>query len=531
MLDEVDDVDDIDDDDDDDDRRSLATIIPHELERVEEEDEEQLAAADHDQIDELGSADHDRADPIDPQREREASQDSHREAIRKQEDLTVGRPRTPEPSFDLRVDTDLSKDAPSSAVSPRTRSGTLVAPAPHPSPSSPVNDLSKDSMAEQLLQLSMQVSVMARLTSTIESQHAAAQDTIRLLEAKVAELEKAVRHQPPSVEHDLISSQWNQVRDEWTGERDRLRRTAEDWESRILNIDTSLERISHLQNTTTATLVKESSLHKQEMAKVQKELRELQLAGLGAATTAVGVVNGDLVNRGNSGLVTPPSPRSQSSDSGQSARAARRRRRRKRGSLSAPPIGGPRARAVGSLREVDNEEDEVLSESECDVPDVVSDNGGASASGVVDAVKVTESPCTTFTIEEQQEQEQGIAATTRTYPFSHYALPVHAHPKECYPVLSLSSSSHHDDGTGSSYSSSQFASEEEVEEGKKVPGRPIRVKIPGGATTMATTMTTAAVAAAEGVVQKTRDGGDDVKVTESTETTRLRPPLVSSMKG
>jgi len=124
MLDEVDDVDDIDDDDDDDDRRSLATIIPHELERVEEEDEEQLAAADHDQIDELGSADHDRADPIDPQRERETSQDSHREAVRKQEDLTVGRPRTPEPSFDLRVDTDLSKDAPSSAISPRTRSGT-----------------------------------------------------------------------------------------------------------------------------------------------------------------------------------------------------------------------------------------------------------------------------------------------------------------------------------------------------------------------------------------------------------------------
>jgi len=183
------------------------------------------------------------------------------------------------------------------------------------------------------------------------------------------------------------------------------------------------------------------------------------------------------------------------------------------------------------LREVDNEEDEVLSESECDVPDVVSDNGGASASGVVDAVKVTESPCTTFTIEEQQEQEQGIAATTRTYPFSHYALPVHAHPKECYPVLSLSSSSHHDDGTGSSYSSSQFASEEEVEEGKKVPGRPIRVKIPGGATTTTTTTTTTAVAAAEGLVQKTRDGGDDVKVTESTETTRLRPPLVSSMKG
>jgi len=186
------------------------------------------------------------------------------------------------------------------------------------------------------------------------------------------------------------------------------------------------------------------------------------------------------------------------------------------------------------LREVDNEEDEVLSGSESDAPDVVSDNGGASASasGVVDAVKVTESPCTTFTIEEQEEEEEeGIAATTRAYPFSHYALPVHAHPKECYPVLSLSSSSHHDDGTGSSYSSSQFASEEEVEEGKKVPGRPIRVKIPGGAMTTTTAVAAVAVAAAEGVVQKTRDGGDDVKVTESTETTRLRPPLVSSMKG
>jgi len=504
MLDEVDDI----DDDDDDDRRSLATIIPHELERVEEEDEEQLAAAD--QIDELGCADLDRADPIDPQREREASQDS----IRKQEDLTVGRPRTPEPSFDLRVDTDLSKDAPASAISPRTRSGTLVAPASHPSPSSPVKDLSKDSMAEQLLQLSMQVSIM---TNTIESQHAAAQDTIRLLEAKVAELEKALKHPPPSVEHDLISSQWNQVRDEWTGERDRLRRTTEDWESRLLNMDTSLERISHLQNTTTATLVKESSLHKQEMAKVQKELRELQLAGLGAST-AVGVVNGDLVNRG-SGLVTPPSPRSQSSDSGHSARAARRRRRRKRGSLSVPPIGGPRARAVGSLGEADDEEDEVLSGSESDAPEVVSDSGGAS--GIVDAVKVTESPCRTFMIEEQQPQQEGIAATTRAYPFSHDVLPVHAHSKECYPVVSLSSSLHGDDGAGSSYSSSQFASEEEVEEGKKVPGRPIRVKIPGGAMTMA------AAAAAVTVVQKTREGGDDVKVVETTETTDMRPPLVS----
>ena len=515
MLDEVDDVDDIDDDDDDDDddRRSLATIIPHELECVEEEDEEQLAAVDNDQVDELGGADRDRADPIDPEREREASQDSHREAIRKQEDLNVGRPRTPEPSFDLRADADIPKDSPSSTISPRNRSGTLLAPASHRSPSSPINDLS---MMEQFLQLSMQVSVMTQLTSAMESQHAAAQDTIRFLEAKVGELEKAVqeaKHQPPAVEQDFqsfftnISSQWNRVRDEWSDEREHIRRTTEDWDSRIINIDTSLERMSHLQNTTTATLVKESSLHKQEMAKVQKELRELQLAGLGTVA-AVGVGNGELVHRG-SGLVTPPSPRSQSSDSGESARAARRRRRKKRGSLSVTAVGGARARAAGTLREREDETEDVddaLSGSESDVPEVATEGGGTS--GVVDAVKVTESPSTTLV------EEQGMAATTRAYPLSHYPLLVHAHQKEHYPLLSSY------DDTGSSYSSSQFASEEEVEEGKKVPGRPIRIRIPGG----------------RSLTQKTKDC-DDIRVTESTVATTTtsenvhtkRPPSVSSL--
>ncbi|KAJ3561396.1 hypothetical protein NP233_g10217 [Leucocoprinus birnbaumii] len=255
MLDEVDEVD---DEDDEDDRRSIATIIPHELERVDEVDEEEET---HERVVDEVEAYGERADPIDPEREREGTEQRERErerqfereAIRKQEDLNVGRPRTPEPSFGLRPeDKPTAINTSPATSSPRTRSGTLVAPK---SPLSlPVNGVTNDQMLEQVLQLSAQISAMVKLTSSMESQYAAAQDTIRVLESKVGELEKAAKEkreeESESTIQDLVAKewkksfegQWTEVREEWKEERERLRRAREEWENRIINLDSSLDK-------------------------------------------------------------------------------------------------------------------------------------------------------------------------------------------------------------------------------------------------------------------------------------------------
>jgi len=95
-------------DDDDDETRSIATAIPHELERVDEEDEDQLVSAHEDHFDEPESvqpledtalymlANGTRSATTangDPRKQNTSDE----EEVREGRDFTVGRPPTPEP--------------------------------------------------------------------------------------------------------------------------------------------------------------------------------------------------------------------------------------------------------------------------------------------------------------------------------------------------------------------------------------------------------------------------------------------------
>ncbi len=246
MLDEVDGLD---EEDEDAGVRSISTNIPHELELVDEEDEEELAGVEceeneeherHGPMDELEFGEDDtgvmvggdeveedddsRADPIDPEREREDELDRQRDrdrarehrfekeaALRKREDLDVGRPRTPEPSFGLGEDytsTDATKPNGSVATtatpltvttnnattSPRARSGTLMGPSPSRSPPLPLarpsgTESTKGSGEEvmgHVLHLGARVLAM-------EVQYSAAQDVNKALQSKVLDLEKMIK--------------------------------------------------------------------------------------------------------------------------------------------------------------------------------------------------------------------------------------------------------------------------------------------------------------------------------------------------
>lgn len=400
-------LDEVDDDEDMDDAGSVHTIVPHELESVEEEDEE-VAEAErdhHPRIDEVDYA-YDRADPIDPEREREDESGKHvddehevdhedHHQMRKHENLNVGRPRTPEPSFGLReqpassneitVDTispslsiNSNGTTPATINSPRSRSGTLLAPrSPLSSPlsqpsetvpsSSSINGIvngdGNDKMLEQMLQLSAQMTAMAELAGNMETQYVAARDMIKVLEGKVGELERMVREEKEKEELEVVvaepepvvtekpqneddeerksltsfftefkksfDGQWNEVKEEWREERERLKRAREEWELKSKSLDVNLEKVSQL-NVTTSNLVKDVQGQKTELMRLQERV---------VMKHQQQFTSGEVVR---SGLVTPPSPRSQSSASageeeedaapGPNSKGDRRRRRRRSGS-------------------------------------------------------------------------------------------------------------------------------------------------------------------------------------------------------
>ncbi|KXN86843.1 hypothetical protein AN958_09579 [Leucoagaricus sp. SymC.cos] len=480
-----------DDDDDIQHIRIVTTIIPHELERVEEEDEEQIAAAersDHSQVDEEGYGE-DRADPIDPEREREGDTDRQRErqyeaaeqeALRKQEDLNVGRPRTPEPSFGLR--TDDGKDAKPTV--------NVNVNSPRTSTTAPMNGVTTDEMLEQVLQLSAQLSAMAKLTSSMEAQYAAAQDTIKVLESKVTDLERVVKEtnekvipasvpEPtptptpvaePEVKENVedvkqslteffsewkktVEGQWSDVKEEWREERERMKRAREEWEVKMKSMDNNLDKMNQL-HTTTTSLVKDISSQKQELSRIQERVQSQfqQVVGLRMA-------NGEATKHGrSSGLVTPPSPRSQSSDSGGG------RRRRKRRSASA---GSAEGRGRSAPRRIEAGDD--VSDSESDSATLASEGGGST-----DAVKVTafaeDSPhknlkARSTGLDTMTMTTTGLASDGTTVSRAYYLSLLDVQKEQVFD---------YEDDAGSS-----FASEEEVEEGKKVPG-PIKTHKPVG---------------------------------------------------
>ncbi|KAF7313227.1 Glycosyltransferase family 69 protein [Mycena kentingensis (nom. inval.)] len=197
-------------DDDDSDARSIATIIPHTLERVDEEDEEDLEEYENkdtsEALDEFGHDDE-----------------------RAQRQAELGRPRTPEP-------TNMGMSRRSTSQRPLEASG-----------------LSIDELTARLGQLSCQLESALAMSSTLQAQHAAAQSTIVSLEDKVKRLEGLVvsiaagkdessKDQPTPPESvtaalasfkNSLQGQWTTVQEEWALERERLKRTRDEWEREI----------------------------------------------------------------------------------------------------------------------------------------------------------------------------------------------------------------------------------------------------------------------------------------------------------
>ncbi|TEB31198.1 hypothetical protein FA13DRAFT_1569730, partial [Coprinellus micaceus] len=302
---------------DDDDVRSVATVTGHELERVDEEDEAGSASSSR-------IADKEQEERDEYERREQEAEDAAREEAERRDAEGVGRPGTPEPV--------LPTSAGKRAVSPlsqstSSRENTTIASL-HASAASAKET---EAIKEQLSALTAQVSAVLALTSTLEAQHAAAQDTIRGLEGKVEALESLLRQQiqqqqaaAPVVEKEStpqpsppeekpaekesltdritewmknVEGKWNTVQEEWNQERERLGRAREEWESKVRLVDSNLQKLANANASTSA-------------------------GGYGRVGGVY--VNGDVVK--HNGLVTPPSPRSQSSDSGR----YRRRRRRNR---------------------------------------------------------------------------------------------------------------------------------------------------------------------------------------------------------
>ncbi|KAG6879076.1 hypothetical protein C0992_005356 [Termitomyces sp. T32_za158] len=340
---------------DDGDVRSIRTIVPHELERVDEEDEEQLAAETYSETRSASEEEHER-DEHDRQiqLEREAL---HEQAIledeeeRRRRNDELGRPRTPEPTnLGFR-----NGDAFSSHLS----ASKQTAATHRSSPSSPLSKIAASSghSDEAMDLVFQQLSSLLALTSSLEAQHAAAQSTISALESKVQDLEATVKATqeaaaaqaqaqasapvasellpvPAAEDRESLMTmvmewkksmegQWSSVREDWDKERERLNQAREQLEGKVQSMDSGFEKLG-----VAATALK--------VQQEQIELRQKEQL-LALEQKAHASLNGDA--KCHIGLVTPPSPRSISSDSNRSRRKLRRGRSRQRSRSASPGSG------------------------------------------------------------------------------------------------------------------------------------------------------------------------------------------------
>ena len=367
-------------DDEDDETRSIATSIPHELERVDEEDEDQLVSAHEDQFDEPESVQplEDTARYMlangtrsattangDPRNQNTRDE----EEVREGREFAVGRPRTPEPHL------------------------SLLASARRPSLSSP-HSTPDPHVHEQIAELSKRLVDILQQTSTLEARYTKAQEAIGGLQNKVVDLETMLdvakkelaeahasqKEAPAEAEPPLekvtevvgerqyaslvemmtewkkgVEGQWGSVREEWTQERDRLAKAREEFESRLRQVDSGLEKVVSLQS----TLVSQQQQMQAQIQQQQQQLLALNNTSQMPSHPFLHL-NGDAVKH-NGGLVTPPSPRSQSSDSGR----YRRRRRRSSGSRA-----GVRTRSSSEERPTnksgEQDSEEVLDDEDAD---------------------------------------------------------------------------------------------------------------------------------------------------------------------
>ncbi|KAF5349358.1 hypothetical protein D9758_011785 [Tetrapyrgos nigripes] len=335
-----------------DDNESVATVMAHELERVEEEDEDEVAEdmePPRNRVDELDmellgeeNISNDEVDAEQEDQDREADQEARRQ---RQEEL--GRPRTPEP-------TGLGMNNRES----RTRSKTLTGRHPSSLQQShvPPSHAVIDEFNTRLASLTAQLESALELSSNLQAQHSTAQGTIASLESKVESLEALVKAtlvaqqqqapvveappSPPPVEEEKpsaeelaresltsmvmewkksVEGQWSNVQEEWNQERERLNRAREEWESKTRMVDAGLERMERIQ-------------------KIVSSRDDAYLNGNGDASSRHSI---------SGGLVTPPSPRSLSSDSN---------RPRRRRSSSGRGRTGLRKRSLSRGAETDDTE-------------------------------------------------------------------------------------------------------------------------------------------------------------------------------
>jgi hypothetical protein len=264
------------DDDPDADTRSIETVTGHrhhDLESVQEEDEDQLAEASAPSSTASTSSSLSSFSPENAHTT--LSDDEETDDERR----SHGRPRTPEPSS-LGMHDYLSRGG---GGGKRSR---------------------VDELTDRLSALSAQLENALELSDTLR----VAQGTIRVLEEKVERLEGLLLVRPaptpapavpPEEKETLVQmlvsfqksveGQWSGVRMEWKEERERLARARDEWEAKMRGWEGELQ-VFH------------------------------------SASASAAHPNGDIKG---GGLVTPPSPRSLSSDSN-----APRRRRRGRGSRS-----------------------------------------------------------------------------------------------------------------------------------------------------------------------------------------------------
>ncbi|CAA7269362.1 unnamed protein product [Cyclocybe aegerita] len=270
--------------DDDDDARSISTVIPHELERVDEEDEEGLEDIHHSSQD-PDSTHHDSEGTHDGDAHaaEHTEENAEEQERRRAEDLEVSRPRTPEPT---RIMGGL-RESDSYPGSGPSRTGLLGAPgmARRSSVGSPLsqevsstpetvsdsstsNAVPPEEIYAQLSKLSQQVGAVVALTTSLEAQHSKAQNVIKELEDRVGMLEgllkearstKDVREPAESESSEdskhsslvsmitewkkSVEGQWTAVQEEWTSERERLAKAREEWVAKARAVDSGLERM------------------------------------------------------------------------------------------------------------------------------------------------------------------------------------------------------------------------------------------------------------------------------------------------
>ncbi|KAF7762411.1 hypothetical protein Agabi119p4_9004 [Agaricus bisporus var. burnettii] len=267
------------------------------------EDEDEVAEAKrdhHPRIDEVDYT-YDCVDPIDPEREREDGSGKHvdeehevdhedHHQMRKHENLNVGRPRTPEPSFGLR-----EQPASSNEITVDTKSPSLSINSNGTTPVGELERMVREEKEEEELEI-----VVAEPEPVVaENSQNEDGDERKPLTSSFTEFKKS------------FDGQWNEVKEEWREERERLGRAREEWESKSKALDVNLEKKTELMRLQERVAMK----HQQQFT------------------------SGEMVE---SDLVTLPSTRSQTSASpgeeeedaapGLNSKGDRRRRMQKSGS-------------------------------------------------------------------------------------------------------------------------------------------------------------------------------------------------------